>query len=83
MDGPIEELTASLEDGGFVSFYVTKVEGHYKTRKYDELLITIFADGDDSPVEIFRHWFLKNNGALCQEAFAYELNSRMIVESLK
>ena len=83
MDEPISELMELLEDKGFDSFYVTKVEGHYKSRKYDELLVTIFADDDDSPIAIFRQWFSKNNGKLRQEAFAYEFNNRMIVENLR
>lgn len=82
LDGLIMELMSSLELEGFDSFYVTKVEGHYKSRKYDELLITIFAGGDDSPLPIFRHWFAKNNDTLRQEAFSYEFNNRMIVENL-
>lgn len=81
MDEPIDELITQLEVKGFDGFYVTKVKSHYKSRCYDELLITIFAGCDDSPCEIFRDWFFAHNDILCQEAFAYEFNNRLIVET--
>ena len=83
VDGQINELISCLELKGFDGFYVTKVESHYKSRKYDELLITIFACGDDTPLPIFRHWFFKNNHILSQEAMAYEVDNKMIIEALK
>lgn len=83
VDGQINELISCLELKGFDGFYVTKVESHYKSRKYDELLITIFACGDDTPLPIFRHWFFKNNHILSQEAMAYEMGNKMIIEPLK
>ena len=82
MDDLIDELILNLEVQGFDSFYLTKVKSYYKSRSYDELLITIFAGDSDSPREIFRGWFFKHNDILCQEAFAYELDNRLIVESL-
>ena len=82
VDDEIEKLIFELEVKGFDSFYVTKVESYYKSRKYDELLITIFAGDDDSPCEIFRNWFYMHNDVLFQEAFAIEVNNRMIIEDL-
>lgn len=81
MDDLIDELIKSLEVQGFDSFYLTKVKSYYKSRSYDELLITIFAGDSDSPREIFRDWFFKHNDVLCQEEFAYEFNNSLIVET--
>ena len=81
VDGEIAELISLLEVEGFDSFYVTKVESYYKSRKYDELLITIFAGYGEGPCEIFRQWFSKHNDILCQEALAFEINNRMIIET--
>lgn len=75
----IDELMVSLD---IDSYYVTRVESHYKTRKYDELLITVFTNTQTIGSQ-FRDWFLKNNHVLGQEAFAYEVNNRMIIEKLK
>ena len=58
-DEQIDELIAQLEVKGFDGFYLTKVRSHYKSRRYDELLITIFAGDDGSPREIFRKWFFR------------------------
>ena len=81
VDDVIAELISLLEAEGFDSFYVTKVESYYKSRKYDELLVTIFAGDGDGPCEIFRRWFLAHNDVLRQEAFAFEINNRMIIET--
>lgn len=80
VDEQINDLINQLELKGFDSFYITKVESYYKSRKYNELLITIFARTEESPHEIFKDWFSKNNDVLGQEAFAYELNNKMIIE---
>ena len=82
VDEQLNELINLLEFHGFDSFYVTKVESYSKSRKFDELLITIFAEGGEAPHEIFKEWFLRHNDILAQEAFAYELNSKMIIETL-
>ena len=63
------------------SLYMTKVKSVYKKRVYDEILITIFSD-DCSPVEEFGKWFRKNSDVLAQDAFAYEIGDRLIVEKL-
>ena len=74
MDDLIEKL-------GFESLYVTKVKSVYKKRVYDEILITVFTS-KGSPEEIFEKWFKVNNDVLCQEAFAYEFNDKMVVKKL-
>ena len=79
VDDEIEELIFCLEVQGFDGFYLTKVKSHYKSRRYDELLLTIFAGDGDGPCEIFRDWFFRHNDVLCQEAFAVEVNNRMII----
>ena len=83
VDEQLNELINDLEVHGFDSFYLTKVESYYKSRKFNELLITIFAGDGDAPHEIFKEWFLRHNDKLAQEAFAYELNSKMIIETLR
>ena len=82
VDEQVTELTSRLEVNGFDSFYLTRVKSHYKSRIYDELLITIFARDGDGPCGIFSDWFHSHNDVLCQEAFAVELNNRMIIENL-
>ena len=82
VDDEIGDLIDCLEAGGFDSFYITRVESRYRSRTYDELLITIFAGKDKNPSEIFRNWFYRYNHILGQEAFAFELNNRLIIENL-
>ncbi len=82
VDDEIGDLIDCLESGGFDSFYITRVESRYRSRTYDELLITIFAGEDDGPCEIFRKWFCRHNRILGQEAFAFELNNRLVIENL-
>ena len=79
IDGILEDLIIKLEETGSDSFYITRVESHYKTRKFDEILITVFAE-DSSIEHVFSEWFRKNNHELCQEAFAYEIGNEMIIE---
>ena len=83
VDDLLEELINDLELQGFDSFYVTKVVSYYKSRKFNEVLITIFARDGDAPHEIFKEWFLRHNDKLAQEAFAYELGNKMIIETFK
>lgn len=78
MDDILDELISLL---GFKSLYLTKVKSVFKKRIYDEILLTIFTT-DGFPEEIFEKWFRQNNDVLCQEAFAYELDSKMIVKKL-
>lgn len=82
IDGIMEELIGQLDRNGFDSFYIAKVQSHYKSRIFDEVLITIFTDSSRELIGLFRNWFLKNNDVLRQEAFAYERNSRMVIEKL-
>lgn len=82
VDGEIGELISCLEVEGFDGFYVTRVKSYYKSRSYDELLVTIFAGEGDGPCEIFREWFFRHNDVLRQEAFAVEINNRMIIEEI-
>ncbi len=77
IDDILEDLTCRLDN-----FYITMAEGHYRSREYDELLITVFAS-EGSIEEIFRRWFAENSDVLSQEAFAYEINNRMIIEEVK
>jgi hypothetical protein len=66
-----EELLEELSANGFDSLYITNTRGYYKSRCFDELLITIFTSKDDLPVSIFVEWFEKHNDVLGQEALAY------------
>ena len=72
-----------LREECYTSYYKTMVEGSYKGRSFDELLITIFSSDNNrvSPAEIFTKWFKNNNHLLKQESFAYqENNSLKIIE---
>ncbi|WP_458452991.1 hypothetical protein [Methanobrevibacter sp.] len=80
MDGLLDNLISELADKGFDSFYMAEVKSFYKSRIYDEILITVFSPKDKSPLEIFKKWFRKNNHILFQEAFAFEIGDKMIVE---
>lgn len=63
-----------------------KANGFYKSRCFDELLITIFASEDDSQLKphlIFKKWFADNNDILNQESMAYEYNNTLNIEKLK
>ena len=77
IDEVLPELTGQLEN-----FYITKAQSHYKSRSFEEILITVFAC-DDKIEEIFKKWFIKNNNILGQEAFAYERGNELIIEEVK
>ena len=83
VDDMLGELVNLLEDEGFDSFYLTKVASYYKSRRFDEVTLTIFATSGDAPHEIFKRWFLDHNDVLGQEAFAYEIENRMVIEKLR
>ena len=83
VDDMLGELVNLLEDEGFDSFYLTKVESYYKSRRFNEVILTIFASSDDRPHEIFKKWFQDHNDVLGQEAFAYEIENRMVIEKLR
>ena len=78
IDEILEDLVGRLD---CESFYMTKVRGCYRSRVFDELLITVFASDRDIG-EIFGEWFKSNNDVLGQEAFSYECGDRMFVEML-
>ena len=80
-DVDISDLTDCLSKSGFDGAYVTKAKGIYKSRCFDELLVTIFASSDE-PKEIFIRWFQKNNHLLGQEALAYECDGKLFVMNL-
>lgn len=79
----LEDLFSQFNKNGFYSWYVTKVKAHYKSRAFDELLITIFTSSEEFPEVLFKKWFMENNNILEQEAFAYESNDSMIIEEIK
>lgn len=81
IDDLLDELISDLSENGFENFYLTKAKAHYKSRCFDELLITVFTSSD-SPAEIFEKWFRDNNGILGQEAFGYEYGNSMIIHEL-
>lgn len=81
IDDILEELMMEFNENGFDSFYITRIDSYYKTRRFEEMLITIFSN-DDEPCGIFEEWFRKNNDTLCQEAFAYEIGNEMMITDL-
>ena len=83
VDDMLDELINLLKLQGFDSFYLTKVESYYKSRRFDEVTLTIFASSGDEPHEILKRWFLAHNDVLGQEAFAYEIGNKMVIEKLR
>lgn len=84
----IDELIKQFNENGYDSLYITKVKGYYKSRCFDEILITIFVStafitNHDSPEAIFKKWFKANNNILEQEAYAYECNNTMNINEMK
>lgn len=84
MEKVIADLEKRLNQNDFHSFYKIEVEGHYKRRSFDEVLITIFTSDitQPQPDEIFSQWFKDNNYELKQESFAYEKNNELYIEKL-
>ena len=80
IDGLLDNL---IDDLGADSLYITKAKSHYKSRCFDELLLTLFVSGDESPEDIFKNWFRDNNHILGQEAFAYECQNQMHIFDLE
>ncbi|WP_323735906.1 hypothetical protein PXD04_08425 [Methanosphaera sp. ISO3-F5] len=79
----IDKLIKQLNTEGYNSFYITEVKGHYKTRIFNEILITIFTNQEENtPEKIFREWYKENNNILQQESYAYEHGTKMIIEEL-
>ena len=81
LDDILDDLVSSLDEAGFDSLYMTKAKAFYKSRCFDELLLTIFTSSS-LPVEIFKKWFRANNDILGQEAFAWECGNSLFIESL-
>lgn len=87
IDKLLDNLIGSFNEQGYENLYIVKAKGYYKTRSYDEILITMYTSSNfikthPSPDEIFKNWFKRNNGKLQQEAFAYEHNNTMEIEML-
>lgn len=80
IDGLLDELIRSLDQN---SLYVTKVKSHYKSRCFDELLLTLFVEFGKNPEVIFIEWFRKNNHILKQESLAYECGNSMHIHKLE
>ena len=83
----IEELIKQFNKNGYDSLYITKVKGYYKSRCFDEILITLFVStafikNHNSPEAIFKKWFKVNNNILEQEAYAYEYNNTMNIHEI-
>ena len=83
LDVDTDDLLVKLSESGFDALYITKTKGYYKSRSYDELLITLFARSDEAPEEIFIGWFKAKNHIFKQEALAYECQDEMHIIQLK
>ena len=79
--GLLDDLISEFSRKGFEGFYITKSKAYYKSRRFDELLLTMFA-ASDNPEEIFSEWFRANNDVLGQEAFAWEMGNSLFIENL-
>jgi len=90
IDGILANLMEQLNNEGYESLYITEVKSYFKSRSFDELLVTLFIsqkrvsdNKQELPDKVFKRWFKQNNHILRQEAFAYEHNNSMIIESLR
>lgn len=87
-DGCLEELEIDelldglIENLDCESFYTSRVVSYYKSRCFDEMLITVFTN-DDGVAKVFGEWFRANNHVLGQEAFSYEHNHVLVIEKLR
>lgn len=79
IDDVLDDLMALLKSD---SLYITKVRSFYKSRCFDELLVSLFVSGSEKPEEIFKEWFRTNNDILGQESFSYECGDRMFIFDL-
>ena len=85
----IEDLIKKLDKEGYDSLYITDVKAYYKSRSFDEILISIFTseevlkkENKESPSAIFKKWFKEHNYILEQEALGYEYDNKMYIEEL-
>lgn len=85
IDGPLNSLVERLNEEGFDGFYTQNVKSHYKSRVFDELLITVYTSGDrkDLLEDIFCDWFETSNEILAQEAYAFERNDQLIIRKIQ
>ena len=81
IDGLLDDLIAEFSRKGFEGFYLTRSKAYYKSRRFDEILMVMFADCDE-PEGIFAEWFRANNNVLGQEAFAWEMGNSLFIEDL-
>lgn len=79
IDDLLEVLFDKLEENGIEGFYTTRATGFYRSRRYPELLLTVYSNRAGIVEEIFEEWFQTHNKVLCQEAFSYEANDRLHV----
>lgn len=86
IDDVLNDLFDDFKNNGHGSAYFTNVKSLYKSKIFDEVLITIFTSSEaiskKTPENIFKEWFIKNNNVLQQEAFAYECGNSMFIEDL-
>lgn len=81
---PIDDYLDDLIDQlGSNGLYITKVKSYYKSRCFDELLLTLFVKSDENPEDIFKDWFASHNDIFKQESFAFECRNRMLICSLE
>ena len=82
----IDELIEKFNENNYKSLYLMNVKGFYKSRCFDEILITMYISSSNEnrtpPDELFRKWFKENNDKLKQESFAFEYNDTMFVEDI-
>jgi len=83
IDNLLEELFRKLEENGIEGFYTTRTTGFYRSRRYPELLLTVYSNRTSIVEVIFEEWFQTHNKVLCQEAFSYEANDRLHVIRLE
>ena len=81
IEGLLDDLIGEFSQKGFEGFYLTRSKAYYKSRCFDELLLTMFASSD-IPEGIFSEWFMANNDVLGQEAFAWEMGNSLFIEDL-
>ena len=89
LDPILDELIDRFNENGHDSLYMSNVSAYYKSRIFDEILISIFVSTEhlakekqEFPDRIFKKWFKDNNKILEQEALAYEYNNKMFIEKL-
>lgn len=87
IDDILDNLISEFARNGYENLYIINAKGYYKSRSFDELLITIYLSPKSKenqvlPDEIFEKWFKDHNDLLQQEAIGYEHNDRLFVEKI-